>query len=377
MVKNRPKLLIHTPFWGKEYGGVGASARRIFSGLHKYFDLIVLIPSDQLNQFTCEEDNEFIYYSTRGKSEHKDQFLTDLIIELNRKHKIDILGNFYLGGWSYSLALAAQMSHIPLVHFGRGNDIDLGFFASHKFELSYCLERAKRIYAVSKEMRDKIIQIIPTAKTEYIANSINVKDYPFEFSEMIKPLTFGLFGHIKRKKGLEVILPFINFEAGERLIIQGDLYPEQARFLHGYLSLHPEFVSQIIQLPYEKDHEAYIRNFRKIDILCLPSLHDGMPNTMLEAMSLGKLVLGANIGGIKDVVVHGENGFLFNPWDEENLISILEEVRCIDINNFKSIIYNARQTIEDRFYLKKEAKRYARSLYSLIKRDFDKEYQDH
>jgi glycosyltransferase involved in cell wall biosynthesis len=46
------------------------------------------------------------------------------------------------------------------------------------------------------------------------------------------------------------------------------------------------------------------------DCFAIPSLQDNLPNTIAESMSCGTPCLGFNIGGIPDLVVHGENGYL-------------------------------------------------------------------
>ncbi len=46
------------------------------------------------------------------------------------------------------------------------------------------------------------------------------------------------------------------------------------------------------------------------DIFCLPSRNEGMGKVLVEAMAMGKPIVASDIGGIKDLVLHGENGLL-------------------------------------------------------------------
>jgi len=55
------------------------------------------------------------------------------------------------------------------------------------------------------------------------------------------------------------------------------------------------------------------------DILVLPSLNEGMGRVLVEAMAAGKPVVASRVGGIPDLVKHGENGFLVNPGDIADL----------------------------------------------------------
>lgn len=52
-----------------------------------------------------------------------------------------------------------------------------------------------------------------------------------------------------------------------------------------------------------------------VDALLMPSLHEGLPYTLLEAMSLGRPVLASRVGGLAEVLVDGETGLLFPPRD--------------------------------------------------------------
>ena len=53
--------------------------------------------------------------------------------------------------------------------------------------------------------------------------------------------------------------------------------------------------------------------YRAADVFVLPSLTEGMSNSMLEAMSCGVAIMASRVDGAKDVVTDGESGFLFDP----------------------------------------------------------------
>jgi glycosyltransferase involved in cell wall biosynthesis len=67
------------------------------------------------------------------------------------------------------------------------------------------------------------------------------------------------------------------------------------------LSDHVAFV------PPQPDPQPY---YRGLDIYVNTSLHEGLPLSVLEAMACGKPVVAARVGGIPEVVRHGEDGFL-------------------------------------------------------------------
>jgi glycosyltransferase involved in cell wall biosynthesis len=53
------------------------------------------------------------------------------------------------------------------------------------------------------------------------------------------------------------------------------------------------------------------------DVFVLPSLNEGMGRVLVEAMAAGRPVVASRVGGIPDLVRHGETGFLVAPRDDE------------------------------------------------------------
>jgi glycosyltransferase involved in cell wall biosynthesis len=59
------------------------------------------------------------------------------------------------------------------------------------------------------------------------------------------------------------------------------------------------------------------------DVLCLPSLNEGLPNVALEAMACGLPVVASRVGGVPEIVHEGVNGFLVAPSDPNALAEAL------------------------------------------------------
>lgn len=69
-----------------------------------------------------------------------------------------------------------------------------------------------------------------------------------------------------------------------------------------------------------EDMPGYLR---ATDCLIVPSLQEGLPNSAVEAAACGRAVIGSDVGGIPEVVVSGESGWLFPARDSEKLSDIL------------------------------------------------------
>ena len=81
------------------------------------------------------------------------------------------------------------------------------------------------------------------------------------------------------------------------------------------------------------------------DIFILSSKREGMPQSLIEAMSRGKVVISSKTDGGKEIVKDGENGYLFDIGDEVQLSkNILESIKENKKN--ESIKKNARKTVE-------------------------------
>jgi len=62
------------------------------------------------------------------------------------------------------------------------------------------------------------------------------------------------------------------------------------------------------------------------DIFVLPSLNEGMGRVIVEAMAAGKPVVASRTGGIPDLVINGETGFLVEPGDSDGLAGAINHL---------------------------------------------------
>lgn len=64
--------------------------------------------------------------------------------------------------------------------------------------------------------------------------------------------------------------------------------------------------------------------YQKADVFCLPSLYEGFPNVLCEAMSCGKPVICSRVCDNPNIVQEGENGLLFDPLNVADMVAIIE-----------------------------------------------------
>ena len=80
--------------------------------------------------------------------------------------------------------------------------------------------------------------------------------------------------------------------------------------------------------------------FSYADAMCLPSIWEGLPVTLLESLSVGCIPICSPVGGIVDVVTHGYNGLLSKDSSEEQYYKVLKEYMDMSDERHKEIRNN-------------------------------------
>jgi glycosyltransferase involved in cell wall biosynthesis len=115
------------------------------------------------------------------------------------------------------------------------------------------------------------------------------------------------------------------------------------------------------------DEPNYI--FERLDLTVLPSLRkEGLPNVLLESMSMGVPVVASSIGGISEIVIDGETGFLVAPGDKNALADAIIEVWA-NQNNYREMKTKARELIVNQFDKVTQFERFLVYFHTLIQAD--------
>jgi glycosyltransferase involved in cell wall biosynthesis len=95
------------------------------------------------------------------------------------------------------------------------------------------------------------------------------------------------------------------------------------------------------------------------DVFVLPSISEGMPMALLEAMGMGTAVVATNLEGIADVVVDGQHGLLVPPAEVKSLsVSILRLLDDADLR--ENISKNGRKLVLERYTVDRMCEAYQR-----------------
>jgi len=135
-----------------------------------------------------------------------------------------------------------------------------------------------------------------------------------------------------------------------RFLVAGE--GEQRQRLAGLLD-HLELAGRVHFLGHVEDVPSLLA---ASDILCHPSLADGMPNAVVEAMASGVPVVASSVGGIPDVVRHEETGLLVPPHDIKAIAGSLN--RLLDAPDLGvRLASNGIAVARERFDLRRNAER--------------------
>ena len=115
---------------------------------------------------------------------------------------------------------------------------------------------------------------------------------------------------------------------------------------------------------YQDDVRPFIRD---CDCFVLPSYHEGMANTNLEAAAMGRPGITSNIPGCKEAVIDNVSGFLCESKDVESLYRCMK--RMIESDNREEMGREARKHMEDGFGKMTVVKNTLTAIYSSIQQD--------
>jgi L-malate glycosyltransferase len=130
-------------------------------------------------------------------------------------------------------------------------------------------------------------------------------------------LVIGTAGRLSRVKGHGILLRaarvMVQRERRTRIVVAGD-GPLRDELRETARRLHVDGACRFLGAR-DDVHDV----LAALDVFVLPSLDEGIPMVLLEAMALGKPIVASAVGGIPEIVTHGVSGLLVAPDDEQAL----------------------------------------------------------
>lgn len=197
-----------------------------------------------------------------------------------------------------------------------------------KVKIYHSLDRmllpwADHVVTVSTKLQESIAAWRPGRPTELILNAVEEPAGGNESAAAARSriraecgassdeILLGCFGRLSNEKGQAILLEaFSGLPEGApraRLLFLGD-GPDRAKLEAQACALRDPSLVQF--LGHKSDLHDY---YAAIDLLILPSLSEGLPNVVLEAMVSSVPVLSTDVGSVREIITDGQNGWLVKP----------------------------------------------------------------
>lgn len=255
---------------------------------------------------------------------------------LHASRKIDVIN----ARWIYPDGVAAvwmgRRLGIPVVLTALGCDINLySNYYVRGVQIRWALRRADHVTAVSRPLVDKIVSLgVSPDRVTCEPNGVDLDRFDSQKRKAanelapssLAPNYLLAVARLSEEKGIGNLVRALGLLKQRnalkfRTVIVGD-GPDRRSLLAdvGRLDLN-DHVTFIGSVPHSQV-DAWMRNAHA---LCLPSLREGMPNVVLEALATGIPVVASRVGGIPDVI-DDTSGVMVPPGDIESLATALHAV---------------------------------------------------
>ena len=272
--------------------------------------------------------------------------LSSKMVEVVKKHELDVLHVHYAIPHAYAAYMAKQMLKekgidIRVVTTLHGTDITLvGSHPTYKTAVEFSINNSDVVTAVSNNLREKTNELFNINKEiQVIYNFIDVEKYNKAHKEECKRSTLvnsdekilthiSNFRPVKRVEDVVKVFYEVQKEIPSKLLLIGE-GPERIK---------AERLAKKLQI---SDKVYFLGNSTEItkilcysDVFLLPSQTESFGLAALEAMAAKTAVISTNTGGLPEVNIHGKTGYLSNLGDIEdmakNAISILKDDKILE-----------------------------------------------
>ncbi|MFD2528651.1 MULTISPECIES: N-acetyl-alpha-D-glucosaminyl L-malate synthase BshA [Polaribacter] len=267
--------------------------------------------------------------------------LSSKMVEVVRKHDLEVLHVHYAIPHAYAAYMAKQMLKekgldVRVVTTLHGTDITLvGSHPTYKTAVEFSINNSDVVTSVSNNLKDttnKLFNITKDIKVIY--NFIDVEKYDNAHKEECKRIALAqpnerIFTHVsnfrpvKRVEDVIKVFAAVRKEIPSKLLMIGE-GPERAK------------AEKLVKDLKITDDVFFLGNSTEVakilcytDVFLLPSQTESFGLAALEAMAAGTAVISTNTGGLPEVNIHGQTGYLSNLGDVEdmakNAISIVKD----------------------------------------------------
>ena len=344
----------------------------------EHFDTMVITIKDDLQEGLLEKLRGKGVKTACLKVDKKWRFYKLCqLISLIKEFKPDIIESFLFFD-NILVRIFGKLMRVPAIISGQRNvEINRSFFRNLLDKSTIKLadliisntERGKDLLVKKYGIDGDQIKVINNGiEIEEENNSVQKKEL---LSEADLPgLTgnekiVGFIGRLEKQKGVQYLLDamrIINKEdPSVYALIIGD--GKEKENLQKYAKSSGDNSGNIVFSGWKDNVLQYLKLF---NILVLPSLWEGMPNVVLEAMLKEVPVITTNVGGIGEIIDDGKNGFLVSPGNSLLLADKIKYVLWLSNDERQRITSAAKNRVISNFNIERMVREFEDIYYALL-----------
>lgn len=276
-----------------------------------------------------------------------------------REHKVDVVQSHEFTANVYATA-GARLAGVPIVCTTHGKNY-WPHALYRRAAYRWVARNSRAFVAVSQDLGRFVSDTlgIPDSRVRVIRNGIDVSVYRRSPESRLRvraelglqdsqPLYLAC-GELTEVKGHEVLV-----RATQHLVRQR---PDAIVAIagHGPLREHLESLVSTLGITSHVRFLGFRRDVPDLlsaaDVFVMPSLSEGLPLAILEAMSVGVPIVASSVGGIPELIRPGESGWLVAPGDAVDLGNTLATVMAQGASR-EAVVRNAQQLCFSQYALK-------------------------
>jgi glycosyltransferase involved in cell wall biosynthesis len=207
--------------------------------------------------------------------------------------------------------------------------VDFPIDRSIRVQQRLIVSAAGRYIAVSRDTAQRLVRKLrwPACKVQVIHNGVTFQPTDDRSSPVVPAQLTGC------DRPIVLTVARLDEQKGHRYLLDAAVQVPEAQFvLAGDGPLRPELEAQVQSLGLQErvkflGHRTDIPDLlAACDVFVLPSLYEGLPLSILEAMAADRPVIATQIGGTDEAVINGETGLLVTPADSTLLAAAIRSV---------------------------------------------------
>ncbi|WP_323816585.1 glycosyltransferase family 4 protein [Cellvibrio sp. NN19] len=309
---------------------------------------------------------ELIYKVFLGNSSVEMSELHEFITILDFKEQFDCFHGFWLP-YAYGCLIASSIGRRPVIASIRGNDAVAGLGQVKRMPfIQAVLKRATHITSVSSDLLENVsIFENLEGRSSVIHNGIEHSEFEKWNIGAAKRGSVGTLGELRYKKGIPYLVDafsLIEKNLKTHLLLAGDFTDTAEAEIVQQLVINNN-LSGFVKYMGQLKRNRICSYINSLNVFVLSSLHDGFPNTLLEACACGVPIVATNVGGMKDVMKDGENCLLVKAGDAKAMSHAISRILRDDELALK--LSNGAKEIASKFNLERESESWI-SLYQRL-----------